>query len=166
MTFGKRDDGCWHWEYTGSQAKAYSKNLWTIWLCVMLFLYVSLGITAIVKGASQLIIHVLLIIALALGVFVTIVFAMIRFFYRGKTRYVYTANEHVFSPTNGLSSGRYTKLYFDRVKSMTQCRERDAIILKAEALPVEIYANKDDYSAVWNFLRERCPQAEIEEKSV
>lgn len=162
MTFEKRTDGCWHWEYTGSHANAYSKNLRTVWLCVMILLCVALGITAMVKGTSQLIIHVLLIIALALGVFVTIVFAMIWLFYRRKKRYMYTANEQVFSPTNGLSSGRYTKLHFDRVKSMTRCRERDAIILKAEALPMEIYANKDDYNAVWNFLCDRCPQAEID----
>lgn len=165
MTFGKRDDGCWHWEYTGPHAKGSGKNLWIIWLFVMVLLFACFGIIAIAEGTSQLIIRVLLIAALALGLFVTLIFVLIWFYTRRKKICMYTANDRAFSPTNSLSSGRYTKLYFDDVKSLTQCRQRDAIILKTAALPVEVYANRDDYTAVWNFLREHCPNAEIKEES-
>lgn len=166
MTFGKRADGCWHWEYTGPHAKGSGKNLWIVWLFVMLLLNACFGIVAIVADTTQLILCVLLIIALALSLLVTGIFALIWVFTRRKKRCVYTANDRTFSLTNSLSSGRYTKLYFDDVKSLTQCPQCDAIILRTSALPVELYANRDDYSAVWSFLRERCPKAEIMEEPV
>lgn len=166
MTFGKRDDGCWHWEYTGPHAKGSGKNLWIVWLFVMLLLNACFGIVAIVAGATQLILRVLLIIALALSLLVTGIFALIWMFTHRKKICVYTANDQLFSPTNSLYSGRYTKLYFDDVKSLTQCYQRDAIILKARALPMEVYADRDDYPAVWNFLREHCPNAETKEEPV
>lgn len=166
VTFGKRDDGCWHWEYTGPYAMGFGKKLWLVWLFVMVLLYACCGIIAIVDGASQLIIRVLLVIALALSLLITLIFALIWLFTRRKKGCVYTANDRVFSPTNSLYSGRYTKLYFDDVKSLTQCRQRDAIILKARALSMEVYADSDDYDAVWSFLRDRCRNAAIEEESV
>lgn len=166
MTFGKRNDGCWHWEYTGPHAKGSGKNLWIIWLFVVVLLNACFGIIAIVQGTSPLIIRVLLITALALSLLVTGIFVLIWLFMRRKKGCVYTANDRVFSPTNSLSSGRYTKLYFDDVKSLTQCSQRDAIILKASALSMEVYADRDDYPAVWNFLREHCPNAEAKEESV
>lgn len=165
MTFGRRDDGCWHWEYTGPHARGFGKNLWIVWLFVMVLLYACFGIIAIAKGTTQLMIRVLLVAALALSLFVTLIFALIWLFTRRKKRCVYTANDRTFSPTNSLHSDRYTKLYFDDVKFLTQCRQRDAIILKARALPMEVYANSDDYDAVWNFLRDRCKNAETKEDS-
>lgn len=166
VTFGKRDDGCWHWEYTGPYAKGYGKKLWLVWLFVMVLLYACFGIIAIVEGTSQLIMGILLTIALALSLLVTLIFASIWLFTCRKKGCVYTANDRVFSPTNSLYSGRYTKLYFDDVKSLTQCRQRDAIILKAGALPMEVYADSDDFASVWSFLRDRCRNASIEEESV
>ena len=130
----------------------------------MVLLYTCFGIVAFVEGTSPLIIRVLLIIALALSLCVTLIFALIWFYIRRKKGCSYSANDLFLSPTNFLSSGRYTKLRFDRVKSLIKCRERDAIIIKATILPMEVYANVDDFDAVWNFLRDHCPNAEIREE--
>lgn len=164
MTFGKRDDGCWHWEYTGPCARGTGRNLWIVWLLVMIFFFATLGILIAAEDATPLILRVVLLAGLGVGVFVTLVFALVWLWIRfGKKGCGYTAGESVLSPYRSLHSGRYSRVYFEQVKSLTQCRERNAIILKATGLPMEVYANDADYDAVWNFLKDRCPNAEIEE---
>lgn len=167
MTFGKRGDDCWHWEYTGPYAQSSKKKLWRFWLATMFLVYAILGLVVMMNESLRKDNTAVLFAALDMGVCVTVPFVILWYMNRHSKRGCsYTANERIYTPLPSLHGGgrRHTGFHYSNIDTLTQCPERDAIIININGdIPGTIYADAEDYDAVWNFFREHKPEAEVTE---
>ena len=148
-----KNDGSLCWTYTGAGNKTHCRILWIVWLCMILLLFTCIGIISAVSGLSDEMNQFLLWISLGLAGFVTVVFALIWLWERFVTKnYSYTVDDKKLT----VAYGRYRRLFLDQVKSLTQQRERNVILLKSSLIPLEIYVPDEDYNEVWDYLTAHC----------
>lgn len=153
MNLKKQTDGYWHWKYTGANNRQHIRILWMCWLFVMLVLFAVWVIVPAVVGLPKEMIPTLLRILLGIGLFVTLIFAPVWLWERfAKKTYSYSANEQMLN----MPYGRYRNLYFDQVKSLTMCRERNTIILHTSVISAEVFAADEDFDKIWHCFQKWC----------
>lgn len=164
MTFNERDHG-WHWEYTGPYARSEGKKIWRFWLAAILFIYSILGLVLLLDESSRSDSRAVILTILSLGVCITIPFVILWLQNRyGKQGCSFTANNRAYGPFSSLpaAGSKNRGFLYRNIKTLTQCRERDAIIANlAGTLSCSVYADAGDYQEVWDFFVEHCPNAEI-----
>lgn len=161
MAFEKRE-GCWHWEYTGPYARSEGKKIWRFWWAAMLLGYSILGIVLLSDKSLGNDTNTVLFIVVDIGICITVPFVILWFLNRhGKQGCAYTANESVsWRPYGAKGVG----FLYANIKTLTRCTDRDAIVFNmntTDGLAGSIFANAEDYQAVWSFFVEHCPKSEI-----
>lgn len=160
MTFGKQEDGLYHWEYRGGYVKGSCRNLWlSCWITMGILLLIFLICAVLMRDVFGTVMF--LCAAFELGIFLLffLIWLPVRLM---KHTYRYTASEKMLSPFGTMHYTTKFNIRFSQVTKLRQLRDRNIIEVSAAAAPVPVVVSDEDYDTVWAFLLERCPGSATE----